>query len=95
MFSNGVLILSGMAGVLIVVFQAEVSALIPLYAVGVFIGFTPQPVRHGAATTSGSREPKWQRGLVINALGCVTTGIVLVVVDRLEVHRRAPGSRWW
>jgi hypothetical protein len=39
-FSNGVLVLSGMAGVLIVVFQAQVSALIPLYAVGVFTGFS-------------------------------------------------------
>ena len=39
-FSNGVLALSAMAGVLIVAFQAEVAALIPLYAVGVFTGFT-------------------------------------------------------
>ena len=39
-FSNGVLVLAGLATVLIVVFKGDVSALIPLYAVGVFTGFT-------------------------------------------------------
>ena len=78
-FSNGVLILSGMACVLIIAFGADVSALIPLYAVGVFMGFTLSQFgmcRHHLAL----REPAWQRGLVINIVGCVMTGIVLVVV---------------
>ena len=78
-FSNGVLVLSGMAALLIVVFRAEVSALIPLYAVGVFTGFTLSQfgmIRHHLAI----KEPKWRRGLVINALGCVATSIVLGVV---------------
>ena len=58
-FSNGVLILSGMAGVLIVAFQADVSALIPLYAVGVFVGFTLSQFgmcRHHLRL----REPRWK-----------------------------------
>ena len=78
-FSNGVLVLSTMAGVLIVVFQAEVSALIPLYAVGVFTGFTLSQfgmVKHHLT----NREPHWQRSLVINSVGCVATGVVLMVV---------------
>ncbi|MCU1353904.1 MAG: amino acid/polyamine/organocation transporter, superfamily [Acidimicrobiales bacterium] len=78
-FSNGVIILSAMAGVLIVVFKAQVSALIPLYAVGVFMGFTLSQFgmcRHHLTL----REPNWQRGLFINGLGCVMTGIVLAVV---------------
>ena len=78
-FSNGVLVLSGMAGVLIVVFQAQVSALIPLYAVGVFTGFSLSQfgmIKHHLSL----REPKWQRGLAINAVGCVATTIVLGVV---------------
>ena len=79
MFSNGVLILSGMACVLIVAFGADVSALIPLYAVGVFMG-SRCPSSACAATTSACREPGWQHGLVINMVGCVMTGIVLVVV---------------
>jgi amino acid transporter len=78
-FSNGILVLSGMAALLIIAFRAEVSALIPLYAVGVFTGFTLSQfgmVRHHRRV----REPNWQRGAVINAVGCVATGIVLVVV---------------
>ena len=75
----GALVLSGMAGVLIVVFQAQVSALIPLYAVGVFTGFSLSQfgmIKHHLSL----REPKWQRGLAINAVGCVATTIVLGVV---------------
>jgi amino acid transporter len=78
-FSNGVLILAGMAALLIVVFKAEVSALIPLYAVGVFVGFTLSQFgmcRHHLRL----REPKWRSGLAVNALGCVSTGVVLMVV---------------
>lgn len=78
-FSNGILALSAMAGLLIVVFRAEVSALIPLYAVGVFTGFTLSQfgmIRHHLRL----REPNWQRGLVINVVGCVATLVVLAVV---------------
>jgi amino acid transporter len=78
-FSNGVLILAGMAGVLIAVFRAEVTLLIPLYAVGVFTGFTLSQagmVKHHLRL----REPHWQRGLAINVVGCIATGIVLIVV---------------
>lgn len=78
-FSNGVLILAGMAGVLITVFRAEVTLLIPLYAVGVFTGFTLSQagmVRHHHRL----KEPGWQRGLAINVVGCVATGVVLMVV---------------
>jgi hypothetical protein len=78
-FSNGVLILSVMAGVLIVAFQAKVSALIPLYAVGVFTGFTLSQfgmIRHHLRL----REPNWRRGLAVNAVGCLVTFVVLGVV---------------
>ncbi|HEU5152418.1 MAG TPA: APC family permease [Iamia sp.] len=78
-FSNGILILAGMAGVLITVFRAEVTLLIPLYAVGVFTGFTLSQagmVRHHLRL----REPRWPRGLAINVVGCIATGVVLVVV---------------
>jgi amino acid transporter len=78
-FSNGILVLAGFAAVLIVAFRAEVTLLIPLYAVGVFTGFTLSQFgmcRHHLSL----REPNWQRGLAINSVGCVATGIVLVVV---------------
>ncbi len=78
-FSNGVLVLAGVASLLIIGFRAEVTALIPLYAVGVFTGFTLSQFgmcRHHLSL----REANWQRGLVINGVGCVATGVVLVVV---------------
>ncbi len=78
-FSNGIIFLAVMAGGLVVVFGGNVSALIPLYAFGVFTGFTLSQtgmVRHHLR----EREPNWQRGLVINAVGAVSTGVVAIVV---------------
>lgn len=78
-FSNGVLVLSAMAGLLIVAFKGDTSALIHLYAVGVFTGFTLSQagmVQHHRRI----REPAWKRGMVINAVGAVATGTVLGVV---------------
>src|SRR5690606_22648209 len=78
-FSNGILALSGMAALLIIVFQAEVSALIPLYAVGVFTGFSLSQfgmIKHHLSL----REEHWRRGLVVNASGCAATSVVLAVV---------------
>ena len=78
-FSNGVIFLAVMAGVLIVVFEGNISALIPLYAFGVFTGFTLSQagmiVHHFRL-----REPHWQLSAAINGLGCVATGIVAIVV---------------
>ena len=78
-FSNGIIVLAGMAVVLLVVFQGDTSALLPLYAVGVFTGFTLSQtgmVRHHLKL----REGKWQRNVVINGMGAVMTGVVLIVV---------------
>jgi amino acid transporter len=78
-FSNGVLVLAGSAAVLLVAFGGETSALIPLYAVGVFTSFTLSQcgmVQHHRK----EREPGWRGSMVINGLGAVATGIVLAVV---------------
>jgi amino acid transporter len=78
-FSNGILILSGMAAILITIFRADVSALIPLYAVGVFTGFSLSQFgmcRHHLHL----REANWRRGLIINGVGCFMTSVVLAVV---------------
>jgi hypothetical protein len=78
-FSNGVLFLSVVASVLIIAFGGEVSNLIPLYAVGVFTGFTLSQtgmvVRHWR-----KREKNWRFHSVINGIGAVTTAIVALVV---------------
>ncbi|HET6379889.1 MAG TPA: APC family permease [candidate division Zixibacteria bacterium] len=78
-FTTGILALSGMAGVLLVVFDASVAGLIPLYTLGVFVAFT--------LSQSGMlvrwwrrREPGWRPGLVINGLGAAITGVVVLVV---------------
>jgi amino acid transporter len=78
-YSNGILVLAGAAALLIIVFQGETTLLIPLYAVGVFTGFTLSQVgmvrRHVAR-----KEPRWQRSVAINGVGAVATFIVLLVV---------------
>lgn len=78
-FSNGIVFLAGTAAVLLVVFGGETTALIPLYAVGVFLSFTLSQsgmVQHHRRL----REPGWQRGVAINGVGAVATGIVASVV---------------
>ena len=78
-FSNGVLVLSGAAAILILVFGGKTNLLIQLYAVGVFTGFTLSQagmVQHHRRL----HEPGWRRGMVINAAGTVATGVVLIVV---------------
>ena len=78
-FSNGIVLLSVTAAGLVVLFQADVTHLIPLYAIGVFTSFTlsqaGMSVRHLRL-----REPGWRVGLAINGTGAVVTGVVTVVI---------------
>ena len=84
-FSNGIIFLALVAGLLIVVFKGNIAALIPLYAFGVFTGFTLSQagmvVHHFRL-----REPRWRPSAAINAVGCVATGVVAVRRGRLQVH---------
>src|SRR5207245_2575874 len=67
-FSNGILVLAGFAALLVVVFGGETHALIPLYAVGVFISFTLSQsgmVRHWWLL----RGAGWRYRLLINGVG--------------------------
>ena len=78
-FSNGVLILATAAIALIVAFGGVTTALIPLYAVGVFTSFTLSQagmVRHHQK----QREENWRRHAIMNGVGSVATLIVLVIV---------------
>ncbi len=78
-FSNGVIFLAVVAAVLIIVFKGNISALIPLYAFGVFTGFTLSQtgmVRHHLKL----REPGWRRNMVINGIGAVTTFVIAAIV---------------
>jgi len=78
-FSNGIIILAVLASLLIVIFDAQLSRLIQLYLVGVFVSFTLSQtgmIRHWLRT----REKGWRHSLVINAFGAALTGVVLIVV---------------
>ena len=78
-FSNGVLFLALAACGLIVGFGGVTTALIPLYAIGVFTSFTLSQagmVRHHLK----HRQPGWRGGIVINGLGAAATGVVTMIV---------------
>jgi amino acid transporter len=78
-FSNGIVALAGVATVLIVAFNADVTRLIHLYILGVFLSFTLSQagmVRHWQRETGRARR----RRQAINGLGAIATGIVFVIV---------------
>ena len=87
-FSNGILILSVLASVLLVVFEGDTHALIPLYMIGVFVSFTLSQagmVIHWRRL----REAGWRASATINGFGAIVTGIVLVIV---AVTKAAEGA---
>jgi amino acid transporter len=78
-FSNGIVILAVLAALLIVIFSGETHALIPLYAVGVFIAFTLSQAgmaRHWLVDGG----PGWRWRLAINGSGALVTAVVTVVI---------------
>ena len=86
-FSNGILFLAVFAVVLIVGFQAEVTKLIQLYIVGVFVSFTLSQagmIRHWNRHLRRERDPEARRRMIrsraINTFGMVMTGVVLIIV---------------
>ena len=74
----GVTVLAVVAAVLLVVSKGDTQALIPLFAIGVFVGFTLSQagmVRHWHA----QHGPGWRRRATINGVGTVFTAVVLVI----------------
>ncbi|HSD50357.1 MAG TPA: APC family permease [Candidatus Methylomirabilis sp.] len=77
-FSNGILILAGLSILLLVIFRGSTHALIPLYAVGVFLSFTLSQtgmVRHWLKEARPAPHH-----VVLNGLGALATGIVTIVI---------------
>jgi hypothetical protein len=77
-FSNGILVLGVVSLILIVAFDASVDALISLYAIGVFTGFTLA----GAGMVARHlrvKEPHWRRGVAINATSAFVTSLVVII----------------
>lgn len=89
-FSNGILMLAFFASFILAIYQADVHKIIPLYVVGVFTSFTLSQAGMvkrwfrdvKEATRIGKPAPKgWRRKATINAVGAVTTLVVLVIVS--------------
>ncbi len=94
-FSRGIMALSLLASLLIILFQASVTALIPLYAIGVFLSFTLsqggmsrrwrkigrlKPSEEIREPGSVLRfDPRWKVKMFINGFGAVCTAIVMMV----------------
>ncbi len=78
-FTSGIVILSLVAISLLIIFEGNTTALIPLYSVGVFVSFTISQggmVRHWLL----ERSSGWHWRITINGFGCVLTAFVAVVV---------------
>jgi hypothetical protein len=78
-FSTGILVLTAVSILVLLVTQAKVDKLIPLYAVGVFTGFTMA----GAGMAKyhfTHREDHWRRRLAINGTASVLSLVVLVII---------------
>ncbi len=86
-YSNGIVLLASFAIVLIFAFDAQVTKLIQLYIVGVFVSFTLSQigmVRHWTrlllTEADGAARSRMKRARVINSVGLVMTGSVLIIV---------------
>jgi amino acid transporter len=78
-YSNGIVVLAGVAAFLIWIFKADVNALIHLYVIGVFTAFTLSQsgmVRYWQR----HKNPGWRKAAVINGAGATATGIVALLV---------------
>ena len=87
-FSNGVVILAGLAMALIWIYNAQLTRLIQLYVVGVFTAFTLSQagmVRRWFRV----KGPGWKRSAIINGVGAFTTGVVLVIVTLTKFQKGA------
>ncbi len=76
--SNGIVVLSLMAAALLVAVGGNTNTLIPLFAIGVFIGFT---LSQTGLVVHWRRErpPGWRRRAAINGFGAVITGLATIV----------------
>ncbi|MDF2568856.1 MAG: hypothetical protein K0R55_460 [Sporomusa sp.] len=78
-FSNGIILLTIAAALLILAFQGDTEHLISLYAIGVFISFT---IAQSSMIVHWNRERSkgWQLRAILNGLGAITTGLVVLII---------------
>jgi hypothetical protein len=87
-FSNGIVVLSILAGLLIWAFDANLTRLIQLYLVGVFTAFTLSQVGM-VRRWLRLREEGWRRSAFINGFGATATGIVLIIITITKFSKGA------
>lgn len=78
-FSNGIIALAASAVLLLIVTDAKVDRLIPLYAIGVFTSFTLSQAGM-AKHHIREKEPHWRKGLFVNGMGAVMSLVVDVII---------------
>lgn len=77
-FSNGILVLSALAAAIYASFHGDTEALIPLYAVGVFLAFTMSQSGMVVHWWRRREEARWRRSLMFNATGAALSAVVFV-----------------
>ncbi len=78
-FSNGIIVLSAIAAILILVFRGDVTLLLPLYAIGAFSSFTLS--QFGMVMRWRRIKGKWWRlKAFINGFGTLTTAVVVLII---------------
>jgi amino acid transporter len=78
-YSNGITVLTVLAGILIIIFKGDTHLLIPLYAIGVFISFTLSQTGMFIRWIK-RREKGWVHKALINGAGAVVTFITVIIV---------------
>jgi amino acid transporter len=78
-FSNGIIILALLSIGLLVLFHGDTHALIPLYALGVFVSFTLSQASMVRYWTR-HRTPAWPLRAMLNGTGALATGVVAVII---------------
>ncbi|BAY49327.1 amino acid permease-associated region [Scytonema sp. HK-05] len=88
-YSNGIILLSLCAAILVIIFKGDVNAVIPLYAVGVFTSFTLSQAGM-VRRWFHERTPGWQASALMNGLGALATAVVLGVI----ISTKFMGGAW-
>lgn len=82
-YSNGILVLGALSAALVAAFKSDVTRLIPLYAIGVFLAFTMSQAGM-VARHRRLKEPGWRMGMAFNFAGMCATAIVLVITASVK-----------
>ncbi len=89
-YSTGIVVLAIASSVLVIIFNANVSRLIPLYAVGVFISFTLSQASMTLRWWKGEKVQRNNLAMFINGFGSLTTGVVAIII----ISTKFVGGAW-